>query len=43
MKLHLRLYRETVRQFESKERSYEACALRHRVRSFQSCFVTHSV
>ena len=37
MKSHLRLYRETVSYFDSKERLGEVCALRHAVQRLQFC------
>jgi hypothetical protein len=37
MKLHLRVYRETARYFECKERFGIACVFRHRANHLQSC------
>jgi hypothetical protein len=37
MKLHLRMYFETVRYFESKERHCEVCVIRPGVKHLQSC------
>jgi hypothetical protein len=39
MKLHLLVYRGTVRHSDIKERLGEVCVLRHRVRNLQCLFV----
>jgi len=35
----LGVYRETVRNFDSKERTGAVCVLRHEVRHLQSCLI----